>query len=52
MIHHRFYGTKSFLKLFLYYTKKKNKYIFEKNNTFNNLGIYAMVMYFIVHFNA
>ena len=34
----------------LYQDKKKNK--FENSNNFNNLEIYVMVMYFIVHFNS
>ena len=30
----------------------KKNYIFEKSNNFNSLDIYAVIMYFIVHFNA
>ena len=32
--------------------RQKKNYIFEKINDFNNLDIYAVVTYFIVHFNA
>ena len=35
----------------LYQDKKKKKKI-EHSNNFNNLEIYAMVIYFIVHFNS
>ena len=30
----------------------KKKLNFEKSNNFNNLDIYAMVLYFIVYFNS
>ena len=47
MIHHIVY----FWCHFLYYTKTK-KNVFEKSNNFNKLDIYAVVIYFIVHFNT
>ena len=37
---------------FILYQDKKEIYIFDKSNNFSNIGIYAMVIYFIVHFNA
>ena len=35
-----------------YCKTKKKTYSFKKSNNFNNLDIYPMVMYFIVHFKC